>query len=158
MSWLVVAIWLAGLIQMKALAPLFDLALWLAAIGHFCILGASFQVPSRLGWKSDLAKLTAFNRKLMWTYGAFTVLTIVAFGSLTLFLHREFLAGEPAALGLAAFIGIYWTSRVGVDLFYFRHSDWPQGPNFLIGHILLTGLFAALASTYLGLLVWKVVF
>src|SRR6267378_350193 len=72
------------------MAALFGLALWLAGIGHFVLLGASFQVPARLGWKEDLAQLRPFNRKLMWTYGAFTVLTIVAFGSLTLVLHDDF--------------------------------------------------------------------
>lgn len=137
------------------MTQLFSLALWLAGIGHFCILGASVQVPARLGWKTDLARLTSFNRKLMWTYGGFTVLTIIAFGSLTLALHGEFLRGNPAALGLAGFIGLYWAARVGVDLFYFDHTDWPQGTQFVVGHILLTALFAALAATYIGLLAWR---
>jgi alginate O-acetyltransferase complex protein AlgI len=139
------------------ITQLFSLALWLAGIGHFCILGASFQVPARLGWKTDLARLTPFNRKLMWTYGAFTVLTIVAFGSLTLALHSEFLRGNPAALGLAAFIGVYWAARVGVDLFYFEHADWPTGTPFVVGHVLLTSLFAALAATYIGLVGWRLI-
>ena len=126
-------------------------AIWLAGLGHFCVLGASFQVPARLGWKADLAKLTPFNRKLMWTYGGFTVLTILAFGILTLTLHSEMLRGDRAALGLAGFIGIYWTARIAVDALYFRHSDWPKGVLFVVGHALLTSLFVALAGTYLGL-------
>jgi alginate O-acetyltransferase complex protein AlgI len=133
----------------------FGLALWLAALGHFCLLGASFQVPARLGWRQDLAKLTPFNRKLMWTYGAFTVLTIVAFGMLTLLLHDEILAGDRAALALSAFIGIYWTTRVAVDLFYFDHADWPRGLRFVAGHVLLTGVFVALSVTYLGVVLWR---
>ena len=60
------------------------LILWLAAAGHFSILLASLQVPFRLGWREDLARLRPFNRKLFWVYGGFTVLTIVAFGTLTL--------------------------------------------------------------------------
>ncbi len=134
---------------------MFDLALWLAGIGHFCLLAASFQVPARLGWKEDLARLTPFNRKLMWTYGAFTVLTIVAFGSLTLGLHRELLRGDRAALALAGFIGLYWVARIVVDTFYFDHADWPRGRAFVLGHVMLTGLFIALASTYIGLLMWR---
>ncbi len=137
---------------------LFGLGLWLAAVGHFCVLGASFQVPSRLGWKRDLAKLMPFNRKLMWTYGAFTVLTILAFGTLTWVLHGELLRGDRAALGLAAFIGVYWTARVVVDFCCFRHADWPQGLRFLAGHVLLTSLFIALAATYLGLVIWHICF
>ena len=134
----------------------FSLALWLAGIGHFCVLIASFQVPVRLGWKEDLQKLTSFNRKLMWVHGGFAVLTIIAFGTLTLALHAEMLRGDRAALGLALFIGVYWTLRIAVDFLYYEHADWPRGPGFVLGHILLTSLFAYLAVANLGLVVWKV--
>lgn len=134
----------------------FDLILWLAGAGHFVILFASFQVPSRLRWKQDLAQLMPFNRKLLWVQSGFTVLTIVAFGTLTLALHRELLRGDRAAMGLACFIGSYWTARIMVDAFYFSHEDWPQGRQFVIGHVLLTCLFTALATSYWGLFVWQV--
>src|ERR1700722_18931498 len=137
-------------------ARVFDLALWLAGAGHFGILFASFQVPSRLRWKEDLAHLMPFNRKLLWVQGSFTVLTIIAFATLTLALHSELLRGDRAALGLACFIGTYWTARILVDAFYFSHEDWPQGRQFVIGHALLTGLFAALACSYWGLFLWQV--
>ena len=136
-------------------ADAFGLALWTAGIGHFCVLIASFQVPSRLQWREDLKKLTPFNRKLMWVHGAFAVLTIIAFGTLTLALHDEMLRGDRAALGMALFIGIYWALRIGVDFFYYDHEDWPSGKGFVAGHILLTSLFVYLAATNLGLVVWK---
>jgi hypothetical protein len=135
---------------------LFDLILWLAGSGHFVILAASFQVPSRLRWKQDLAQLMPFNRKMLWVQSSFTVLTIIAFGALTLALHTELLRGDRAALGLACFIGSYWTARILVDAFYFSHEDWPKGREFVIGHILLTSLFTFLAGSYWTLLVWQV--
>jgi len=134
----------------------FSAALWLAGIGHFCVLIASFQVPARLGWKEDLQKLTSFNRKLMWVHGGFAVLTIIAFGTLTLALHAEMLRGDRAALGLALFIGVYWALRIAVDFIYYDHKDWPRGGIFMIGHILLTSLFAYLAAANLGLVIWQV--
>ena len=76
----------------------FNLDLWFAGVGHFVILIASFQVPSHLRWKQDLAQLMPFNRKLLWVQGGFTVLTIIAFGTLTLALHAELLRGDRAAL------------------------------------------------------------
>ena len=127
---------------------LLNLALWLAGIGHFCVLGASFQVPARLNWKHDLPKLSPFNRKLMYVYGGFTVYTIAAFGVLTLVLHHEMLHGERAATALAIFIAIYWTARIAVDFLYYENKDWPQGLRFVLGHALLTSLFVALAVTY----------
>jgi hypothetical protein len=135
----------------------FDLILWLAGAGHFVILAASFQVPSRLHWKQDLAQLMPFNRKMLWVQSSFTVLTIIAFGILTLALHTELLHGDRAALGLACFIAIYWTARILVDAFYFSHQDWPKGKQFVVGHILLTSLFASLAASYWGLFIWQVV-
>ncbi len=138
------------------LESVFSLALWFAGAGHFCVLIASFQVPSRLHWKEDLEKLTVFNRKLMWVHGAFTVLTIVAFGMLTLVFHGEMLRGDRAALGLALFIGAYWALRVAVDFFYYDHADWPKGRGLVAGHILLNLLFVYLAATNLAIVVWKV--
>lgn len=123
-------------------------ALWLAGIGHFVILIASFQVPGKLHWKEDLVKLRPFNRKMLWVQSSFTVITIVAFGTLTLALHRELLRGDRAAIGLAAFIAVYWTARIGVDALYFSHEDWPQGRQFVVGHFLLTSLFVFLAVVY----------
>lgn len=137
------------------LATFFDLALWAAGIGHFVILIASVQVPGKLEWKRDLAQLKPFNRKLLWVQSSFTVLTIIAFGTWTLVLHQEMLRGDRAAMGIAAFIGIYWASRISVDAFYFSHTDWPQGRQFVIGHILLTTLFSCLALTYISVFVWN---
>jgi hypothetical protein len=135
---------------------LFDLDLWLVGAAHFVILFASFQVPHRLRWKQDLQQLIPFNRKLLWVQSGFTVLTIIAFGTLTLVLHTELLRGDRAALGLACFIGIYWTTRILVDAIYFSHADWPRGTMFVVGHTLLTLLFSFLAASYLGLFVWQV--
>jgi alginate O-acetyltransferase complex protein AlgI len=131
------------------------MGLLLAGLGHFLILAASFQVPLRLHWKEELSKLSPLNRKLMWTYGSFTVMTIVAFGILTLFLREEMVRGDRAALGLAAFIAVFWTARLLVDFFYFEHADWPQGRSFVIGHALLTLLIIFLAGTYGGLVIWR---
>lgn len=134
----------------------FDTALWIAAAGHFLVLFASFQVPAKLGWKENLSKLMPFNRKLIWKGGAFIVMTIVAFGILTLYLHNEMLQGSNVAIGIATFIGLFWAARVFTDLFYFSHNDWPAGIIMTIGHYLLTGLFITLSVTYLGLVAWHV--
>jgi len=131
-----------------------SLLLWLAAAGHFLVLIASFQVPRRLRWKDDLAKLTTFNRKLMWVHGAFAVYTISAFGVMSLILHDEMLRGDRAALALAFFIGLYWLGRIVVDFTYYSHRDWPPGWTFRVGHILLTSLFVFLSTSFLGATLW----
>lgn len=127
-------------------------ALWVGAAGHLLVLVASFQVPDELEWNSDLASLKPLNRKLLWTYGGYIVLMIVAFGTMTALLHRHFLAGTPVALGLCALIAMFWTIRVAVDALYFEQDDWPDGLPYVVGHTLLTSLFALLIAIYGGTL------
>ena len=141
---------LVAWLPLHSVGAILSLALWLSGIGHFSVLIASFQVPARLNWKEDLQKLAPFNRKLMWVHGGFAVLTIIAFGTLTLALHDELVRGDRAALGLALFIGVYWTARIVVDFTYYEHEDWPRGLGFVVGHVLLTLLFAFLAITNLA--------
>jgi hypothetical protein len=134
---------------------LLNVGLCAAGAGHFVVSLASFQVPYRLEWKRDLQSLRPLNRKLLWVQGSFTVMTIFVFGVLTLALHQELLRGDRAALGLAIFIGVYWTARILVDVFYFSHADWPKGKLLVVGHVLLTSLFVALPVNYVGLVVWQ---
>jgi alginate O-acetyltransferase complex protein AlgI len=135
----------------------FDRGLWVMGAAHFLVLVASFQVPSKLNWKEELPRLSSFNRKLMYAYGAFIMLTIVTFGVFTLTMHRELLRGSAPALFVAGFVAVFWLLRIGLDAFYYRHEDWPKGPQFVVGHALLTSLFAFLSLSYGGLLLWKLV-
>lgn len=134
-----------------------DKALWLAGFGHFLVLVASVQVPSRLGWREDLSKLSRFNRKLFWTYAVYIFGMIFSFGVLTVFLHDDLMAGGRPSLGLTILIAIFWGVRIAIDIFYFSHADWPQGIQFRIGHFFLTVLFIFLCSTYTLLALWHVV-
>ena len=124
---------------------------------HFLILAASAQVPTRLNWKEELPRISSLNRKLMWTYGAFIVLCIIAFGIMTLALRRELIAANPATLWLSGFIAVFWTLRVICDNFVLKFEDWPQGPEFEIGHVLLNTIFLTLSLGYGGFLVLSLV-
>lgn len=107
-------------------------------------------MPDELEWEDDLASLRPLNRKLMWTYGGFIVLTIVAFGVISAVFHAQLVAGTPVALGLAAFVAVFWTARSLVDSLYVSHDDWPDGVEYVVGHALLTTLFAVLVVVYGG--------
>jgi alginate O-acetyltransferase complex protein AlgI len=127
--------------------------LWVGAASHFLVLVASYQVPDELDWDTDLESLKPLNRKLMWTYGGYIVLSIVSFGVMTAVFHRQFLSGTAVALGLCAMIVVFWTIRVLVDYFYFSHDDWPEGIEYVVGHTMLTSLFLLLILIYSGPLV-----
>ena len=107
-----------------------------------------------MGWKVELARLRPLNRKLLWTYGGYIVGMITTWGVLTLNLIPEILSGEKSALALTLVIAIFWWSRILVDAFYFEHSDWPEGVEFVLGHTMLTTLFVTIASVYTTVLIW----
>src|SRR5436309_367594 len=58
-------------------------ALLIAGILHLIPLAAGLTMPRVLRWGTDLGKLDALTRQLIWVHGAFIVVTIVAFGLLT---------------------------------------------------------------------------
>lgn len=118
-----------------------SIGILLSAVAHFAVLGASFQVPSRLGWRDELPRLSPFNQRLMWTYGSFIVFTIVSMGVLALVLRDEIVVGTRAGQCVSGFIAAFWGFRLLVDRFYFRSDEWPNLPGMRIGHILLNCLF-----------------
>ncbi|MEZ0327637.1 MAG: membrane bound O-acyl transferase family-domain-containing protein [Fimbriimonas sp.] len=146
--------WIHRMITAQSLERWIDLLLWALGIGHFLVLIASFQVPFRLHWREELPKLSSFNRKLVWTLGSFTTMTIAAFGTFTLVMHQELMRGDRAALAVACYIVLFWCVRLGTDIFYYKHADWPEGPQFVVGHALLNSLFAFLVFGYGGVLAW----
>ena len=144
--------YLASLPQLESPETFLQTMLWFAGYGHFLVLIASFQVPHRLNWAEELQRLRPLNRKLLWTYGGYIATFIFLWGVLTLNLIPEFLAGDKCALALLSLIALFWWSRIVVDAFYFKHSDWPEGIEFVIGHTMLTTLFVTLAGTYTAVL------
>ncbi|MFB6352023.1 MAG: hypothetical protein ABEK29_09615 [Bradymonadaceae bacterium] len=139
-----------SLLMAYPLSAYVSVGLWIGAAGHFLVLTASFQVPRELEWHSDLASLKPLNRKLLRTYGGYIAAMIVAFGVVTLVFHRQLVAGTPVALGLCMLIVLFWTARVLIDGFYFSQEDWPDGPEYVVGHTMLTSLFVALIAIYGG--------
>lgn len=125
-----------------------SMLIYVLGFAQFCILAASFQVPTRLRWKEELPRLSTLNHKLMWTYGSFIVYTIASFGALTLVLHDEILLGTRAGLALSVMMLLWWTLRLATDVFYFKSEDWPKGRFMQIGHVMLNCLFTFVLCGY----------
>jgi len=80
---------------------------------------------------------------------ATTLVTIIAFGVLTLFLHDEFLRGDRAAGALAGFIAIFLElCESVVDATYLHTFGLAKRAFSLSWDCLLTSAIRALALTY----------
>ena len=118
-----------------------ELLILIGGVLHFFTLIASAMVPKTLDWKGELAKLMPFLRTLFWVYGAFIVLTILAFGVLSVLYPKELASGEGLARGVCAFIAIFWGVRLVVALFVFDASEFLTTWYFKLGYHVLTATF-----------------
>jgi hypothetical protein len=119
-----------------------------AGLLHFMILFASALVPRVLDWRSNLAKVDPFLRRLFWVYGVFIVITIIGMGILTLVNAGAMATGEPAARSLCWFIAFFWLARLAVQLFVFDATVYLTNWLLKTGYHCLTGLFIYLTAVY----------
>ena len=115
---------------------------------HFGILLGSAMVPKALDWRTNLAMLHPFIRRLFWVYGVFIVLVIISFGALTLRFSNEMIAGSPFARGVCLFIAIFWLARVMVQFFVFDARPFLTNWFYKIGYHGLTVVFIYFTLIY----------
>jgi hypothetical protein len=108
---------------------------------HFAVLLASALTPRALDWRSNLASLHPFLRRLFWVYGSFIVLVIVSFGTLTLLFAPRLASGDELGSALAAVIAVFWLARLGVQLFVFDARPFLTNWFYKTGYHALTLVF-----------------
>jgi hypothetical protein len=125
---------------------------WLVAGGllHFVVLIASALTPRVLDWRTNLAALHPFLRRLFWVYGCFIVLVIISFGVLTLGHADELASGAALPRSVSAMIALFWLARLGVQFFVFDAGPFLTTPFLRLGYHGLSLLFTALAFIYGG--------
>jgi hypothetical protein len=124
------------------------LLLQFAAALQLLILIASALTPRVLEWRTNLAALHPFLRKLFWVYGAFIVMVIIGFSTLT-FLHADAMATrEPVARSLCVFIAIFWGTRLFVQFAIFDPQPFFTNWFYQLGYHALTVIFAFLVFVY----------
>lgn len=131
---------------------LLSVGLWVAAGTSAALLGVGLQVPIRYRWRQQMKQLDRFTAKVFWGYAGFVAMTLVAFSVITALLHEAMLTGEQSAVVIAGFMGVWWTTRLVIDVFWYRHRDWPAGLRYVLAHGMLIVGFAGLAVVY-----WTVV-
>jgi hypothetical protein len=122
--------------------------LLLAAGGaHFGILIATALVPFRLHWRKELACLSRLHRQMYLVYGAYIVLSIIAFALITLFNARELATGSGLARGFCGFVAVFWGVRVTLqavlDVKEYLTAWWLH-----LGYHALTVLFGSFTLIY----------
>ncbi len=122
--------------------------LLLGGVMHFGILIASALVPLKLKWGEELAKLTLFTRQLVWVHGAFIVMVIIGFGTLTLLNTAALASGTPLARTLCGFIAVFWGVRLSLQIVLFDATPYLTAWWLKLGERGLTVVFTYLTIVY----------
>lgn len=121
--------------------------LFATGIGQLCVLIASALVPIRLNWREELQSLSRLHRQLYWTYGGYIVLSIIAFGLLSIANAQELASGSGLARGFCMYVAVFWGIRLllqGVfDVKEHLRVWWLR-----LGYLGLTLLFASFTFIY----------
>ena len=86
--------------------------IFIGGIGQLCVLVASAMVPIRLNWKAELQSLSRLHRQMYWVYGGYIVLSIVAFGLISLFNAEALANGSRLARSFCLYAGLFWGIRL----------------------------------------------
>ena len=121
--------------------------LMIAGVLQLSILVASALVPFQLDWRKELACLSKLHRQMYWVYGGYVVMSIVAFGFITLFHAAELASGSGLARAFCGYVAIFWGVRICLqpvfDVKEHLTKWWLK-----VGYHLLTVLFAIFTITY----------
>jgi hypothetical protein len=119
----------------------------IAGVGQLAVLTASALVPFRLNWRAELQCLSRLHRQMYWVYGGYIVLSIVAFGTLSILNSRELASGSALARGFCAYVAVFWGIRVGLQA-VFDVKDHLTTWWLKAGYFVLTLMFAGLTVVY----------
>lgn len=122
--------------------------IFVGGVLQFGILLASAMVPQVLDWKASLRKLDGLSRQLVWVHGAFIVLVIVGFGTVSVLFAGDLASGTRLARAVCCFIAFFWASRVLVQFFVFDARPYLTNPLLRTGYHGLTAVFLYLLIAY----------
>ncbi|MFN3149510.1 hypothetical protein [Bremerella sp.] len=94
--------------MMPSLATL----IFVGGLLHFSVLIASALVPFRLDWKNELASLSKLHWQMYWVYGGYVVMSIVAFGIISVTNATEIAEGSGLARAFCGYVCVFWLVRL----------------------------------------------
>ena len=84
-------------------------------VGQLMVLIASALVPFQLKWRDELQSLSRLQRQMYWVYGGYIVLSIVAFGAISILHAQELASGTGLARAFCAYVAVFWGIRLALQ-------------------------------------------
>ncbi|MEA2710391.1 MAG: hypothetical protein QOF78_2992 [Phycisphaerales bacterium] len=125
-----------------------EISLIIAGLLHLAITSAGLAMTLVLDWRKNLSPLCALTRHIIWTHGAFVLLTIVGFGVVSLAFSVPLASGEPLARAVCGFIATFWAIRLFIGFFLFDATPHLTKTSLKLGYHGLTVVFAFFVLCY----------
>jgi len=125
-----------------------QIMLVIAGVLHLAITSAGITMTRVLDWRGNLAHLNALTRHVIWTHGLFVLMTIIAFGVVSIIFSAPLASGAPLARAICAFIAIFWGSRLMIQFFLFDARPFLTNSALKLGYHGLTVVFTYFTITY----------
>ena len=122
--------------------------IFIGGIAHLLLALGSLSIPRLLSWKSNLTKIPMLFRQMFWVYAAYTLMTNVFFGIISVADASGLVNHSTLSTMLTGFIAAYWIARIFIQFFYFDKTETPKGFIYLSGEIMLNILFIFLSLVY----------
>src|SRR5947207_11723799 len=94
-----------------------QIMLIIAGLLHLAITSAGITMTLVLDWRKNLAPLCALTRHVIWTHAMFVLMTIIAFGAVSLLFPVSLSSGAPLARGVCGFMALFWGIRLLIQFF-----------------------------------------
>ncbi len=127
-----------------------DITFHLRIVGliMFGIVLLNFAVWKRFQWMQEIERLSPLTRQVFIVHSFYIMLSVAAFGALSLLHPRTLVEQAPLARLVLIFLVVFWGSRLIAQLFYYDPSLWRgQRLNTFI-HITFTGVWAYFTAVY----------
>ena len=124
-------------------------ALWIAGFVQLAIVLANVILPRKLNYRENLARVAPIIRQVFVVHSAYIVGIVLLFALVTFGFGAELVSGRGLGRFLAAAMAVFWLCRVPLQLFYYdaalRRANRAGDAAMTVALLFLTATYTAAA-------------
>jgi len=119
------------------------------------LVAVNLFVPSRFGWRAEMARLSLLNRQIFQAHSVFLIVTLALSSALLLTSADALL--EPTRLSRALLVGltIFWGLRMLMQWWFYSPDIWRGNRFFTTMHVVFSMTWIYMTAVF-GSALWRV--
>ena len=112
-------------------------------------------VPSRFGWRAEMARLSLLNRQIFQAHSVFLIVTLALSSALLLTLADALLEPTRLSRALLAGLTIFWGLRMFMQWWFYSPKIWRGNRFFTTMHVVFSMTWIYMTAVF-GSALWSV--